>query len=86
MYERCRTILAEELGAFPSPETEATYSALLGGDPRTTSLDAGEGQRHPYARVGFPFVGRAAELHRLETAWEEAVAGSRHTVVVKLCA
>jgi DNA-binding SARP family transcriptional activator/streptogramin lyase len=28
-YERCRTLLAEELGAFPSPETEAVYLEIL---------------------------------------------------------
>jgi DNA-binding SARP family transcriptional activator/streptogramin lyase len=28
-YERCRTLLAEELGAYPSAETEAVYRELL---------------------------------------------------------
>ncbi len=28
-YERCRHFLAEELGAFPSPETESLYRGLL---------------------------------------------------------
>lgn len=28
-YERCRTLLAEELGVSPSPETEAVYRSLL---------------------------------------------------------
>ena len=28
-YERCRALLAEELGAFPSPETEAVYLEIL---------------------------------------------------------
>ena len=31
-YDRCRTLLAEELGAFPSPETEAIYLEILRGD------------------------------------------------------
>jgi SARP family transcriptional regulator, regulator of embCAB operon len=46
VYERCRHFLAEELGAYPSPETEALYRRLLeaptvpepervGGGPRT---------------------------------------------------
>ena len=30
IYERCRTILAEELGVDPSPETEAMYLQILG--------------------------------------------------------
>ncbi len=29
VYERCRRLLAEELGAYPSPETESIYRALL---------------------------------------------------------
>ena len=29
VYERCRRLLAEELGAYPSPETDAIYRALL---------------------------------------------------------
>ncbi len=40
VYERCRRLLADELGAYPSPETEAVYRRLLeqdvppaGGDP-----------------------------------------------------
>lgn len=28
-YERCRTLLAEELGAYPSPDTEAVHRELL---------------------------------------------------------
>jgi DNA-binding SARP family transcriptional activator len=29
VYERCRRLLANELGAYPSPETEAIYRSLL---------------------------------------------------------
>lgn len=29
VYEQCRQLLAEELGAYPSPETESIYRALL---------------------------------------------------------
>jgi pimeloyl-ACP methyl ester carboxylesterase/DNA-binding SARP family transcriptional activator len=31
-YERCRRLLAEELGVSPSPQTEAVYRELLGTD------------------------------------------------------
>jgi YVTN family beta-propeller protein len=36
VYERCRRFLAEELGAYPSPETEAVHRKLL-------QLDSGNG-------------------------------------------
>ena len=35
VYERCRTFLADELGAYPSPETESIYRELLEA-PETT--------------------------------------------------
>ena len=33
VYERCRQLLAEELGAYPSPETESIYRSLLEAPP-----------------------------------------------------
>jgi YVTN family beta-propeller protein len=33
VYERCRRLLAEELGAYPSPETETIYRRLLQASP-----------------------------------------------------
>jgi DNA-binding SARP family transcriptional activator len=32
-YQRCRHILADELGVDPSAETQATYRQLLDGSP-----------------------------------------------------
>jgi YVTN family beta-propeller protein len=32
-YERCRRLLADELGAYPSPETESIYRDLLNASP-----------------------------------------------------
>ena len=29
VYERCRRLLADELGTYPSPETESLYRVLL---------------------------------------------------------
>jgi DNA-binding SARP family transcriptional activator len=43
VYERCRQHLADELGAYPSPETEAIYRALLEmpvSQPATTAASA----------------------------------------------
>ncbi len=46
-FERCRAVLAEELGADPSPQTRAVHLHLLSADPVTHSE--------------CPFVGRTAE-------------------------
>jgi DNA-binding SARP family transcriptional activator/pimeloyl-ACP methyl ester carboxylesterase len=46
VYERCRKLLAEELGAYPSPETESFYRELLAASPIETKApilqDAGD--------------------------------------------
>jgi DNA-binding SARP family transcriptional activator len=36
VYERCRHLLADELGAYPSPETESTYLEILRMTPAET--------------------------------------------------
>ncbi|MET9019307.1 BTAD domain-containing putative transcriptional regulator [Actinopolymorpha sp. NPDC004070] len=46
-FERCRSVLAEELGADPSPQTRAVHLHLLSADPVT--------------HTECPFVGRTAE-------------------------
>ena len=49
VYERCRRLLADELGAYPSPETEAVYRRLLeqrrSGRLRRTDVRRGAGAR-----------------------------------------
>jgi peptide/nickel transport system substrate-binding protein len=44
VYERCRRFLAEELGAYPSPETEAVHRKLLQLDNGTRAHTAAERQ------------------------------------------
>jgi len=36
-YERCRALLSEELGAYPSPETEAVYLEILRDSPSSVA-------------------------------------------------
>jgi DNA-binding SARP family transcriptional activator/ABC-type branched-subunit amino acid transport system substrate-binding protein len=47
VYERCRRLLADELGAYPSPETESLYRGLL-------ALPAGPGEPSPLEQVPVP--------------------------------
>ncbi|WP_248961973.1 BTAD domain-containing putative transcriptional regulator [Sphaerisporangium perillae] len=61
VYEEGRRLLADELGADPSPELTALHLAILRGDEA----------RAPVVRQRLPaqltsFVGRAAELRRIE--------------------
>jgi DNA-binding SARP family transcriptional activator/streptogramin lyase len=42
VYERCRRFLADELGAYPSPESEAVYRELLGSSPGSSVPAADE--------------------------------------------
>ncbi len=49
VYERCRRLLAEELGAYPSPETEAIYRELL-----QTPVDTSAPEQAPAAGAEEP--------------------------------
>ena len=42
-YERCRALLSEELGAYPSPETEAVYLEILRSPPRSSAAQLDQG-------------------------------------------
>ena len=76
-YERCRRLLAEELGVSPSPSTEAAYVALLGEEP-APAAPAPAAARSEAPSPGLPLpltrlVGRDDEL----AAIEKALAGAR---------
>lgn len=68
-YERCRRVLAEELGVSPSPSTEAAYVALLGDEPPAPVAAPPPGLPIPLTGL----VGRDDEL----AAIEKALAGTR---------
>ena len=90
VYERCRRLLAEELGTYPSPETESIYRGLLDtpsaaprAPPRTES-DAILARRETRGRpaVGFRTRRRAALL--IATAAAVVVASAIAVSVVEL--
>ena len=88
-YERCRRLLAEELGVDPSPETEAAYVELLGQEPTPPPVPS------PHVVLGLPspdrlgkagsapFVGREQELRVLRAVWEQCREGERQLVLLK---
>jgi DNA-binding SARP family transcriptional activator len=90
-YDRCRRLLAEELGVDPSPELETAYLDLLrAGRAATPGLQAHPGLQIPLGRAlpaaspsgEEPFVGRGLELARLRAAWAGARAGKQRLVLV----
>lgn len=64
-YDRCRTVMFEELGREPCLETEQVYREARRGDTRTVT---------PHTR-DTPFVGRRREIAKLEHDLSEARAG-----------
>ena len=82
-YDRYRRILAEELGVGPSPGLEAIYLELLHADPGPPDAKvAGRRGSAPVVPIRGAFVGRRPRLDRLGSAWTDATAGRRRTVLV----
>jgi DNA-binding SARP family transcriptional activator len=66
-FERCRQMLADELGADPSAQTRAVHMHVLAG--------------HQDVPEALPFVGREAELSRLRGALRRSLAGEAPALV-----
>jgi DNA-binding SARP family transcriptional activator/tetratricopeptide (TPR) repeat protein len=80
VFERLRTLLRDELGTAPSPETIAAHERLLhpSGRPAARTGDGRSPDGQPaielpaelLARGAGPLVGRVRELEQLERRWE----------------
>ena len=85
-YDRCRLVLAEELGVRPSPATEAAFVDLLGDEPATAADDAPVALLPlPQVLIGPPgsfVVGRDAEAERLAAALKRATVEGHQAVFV----
>ncbi|MFN8445403.1 MAG: BTAD domain-containing putative transcriptional regulator [Caldilineaceae bacterium] len=76
MFERCRTVLREELGLDPEPETRSLFGQLLEGDVATNATvslplitDAAAPSvppRYNFPQQLTPFVGREEEMAQLQ--------------------
>jgi YVTN family beta-propeller protein len=72
VYERCRQLLAEELGAYPSPETDSIYRALLEA-PQTSvrrptvaepTVEPGKSELSPVRAEALPRRGEQVVVRR----------------------
>ncbi len=86
-YERCRSVLSDELGSEPSPETQALYERIV--RYRETELEPAGGasqatQSPLFRRDGaVPFVGRREERAILVDRVELALRGQGGVVLVE---
>ena len=86
-YERCRRVLADELGVAPSSQTEAAFLALLGDEPAIGSEVSAPTAPVPLpaALLGLPggfLVGRETESDRLGDALKRTTVDGRQAVFV----
>ncbi len=88
-YDACRRVLSEELGATPSPQTEALFLEILAEDHGEHRIAAVPGRPGPTAETPLllvhretPFVGRVAPLERLAVQLDLAIAAGPLAVCV----
>jgi YVTN family beta-propeller protein len=75
VYERCRRLLADELGAFPSPETESVYLEILRSTP-TATREAVASVERPPAEPRTGLLATPARLTVLAVAAAAVAAGA----------
>lgn len=80
-YARARARLAEDLGASPTPETEALHAAAL----RASDEGAGAAPAHPATQLQ-KLVGRDDQVRALDEALEQVAGGGTQIVLVEAAA
>jgi len=68
-YQRCRDMLADELGLVPMAETDALIAAVRTAAPAPPPSPPPKPPSGPQLPGALPFVGREAEVQALESAW-----------------
>jgi DNA-binding SARP family transcriptional activator len=76
VFDQLRTLLREELGTAPSPETIAAHERLLRPGPHPREASEADGREYRIelpaelmVHADAPMVGRAAEVDRLTELW-----------------
>ncbi len=80
-YDACRTMLADEFGVDPAPETEALAARLHAeASPRQKHQKASADR--PYHQIDTPLIGRTVEHNQLVTVYHTARRGQPQVVVL----
>jgi DNA-binding SARP family transcriptional activator len=87
VYERCRALMGDELGVEPSSETQACHLEILRSPSLPVPPAGAADGRLPLPpqlrrRDSTPFVGRSAQLHRLDVLLDAATAGTAQVALV----
>ena len=79
-FDRLGTVLSQELGVDPAPETRRLHQAILREEPAPPKEAVGQ----PRLRRALDpdFVGRGTELSQLAATWRRALAGEGGLVLV----
>jgi DNA-binding SARP family transcriptional activator/streptogramin lyase len=68
VYERCRRLLAEELGAYPSPETEAVYLEIVRSSPTGSTAEVDQFDIEGISEFPPPAISRHGKRGRRKLA------------------
>ena len=68
VYERCRRLLAEELGAYPSPETEAVYLEIVRSSPTGSTAEVDQLDIEGISEFPPPAISRHGKRDRRKLA------------------
>jgi DNA-binding SARP family transcriptional activator len=83
-YQRLRSLLSEDLGLGPTPQTQQVQAAILAHEDPASLLPRPLERQGPSPRPSdAPFIGRQAELRRLEALVGEACASTLTIAVVE---
>jgi DNA-binding SARP family transcriptional activator len=77
LYQRCASLLKQELDVQPSAATRRTYREILDVD------EAPAAALVPPRTVVYPLAGREAEWSVLRSAWQTANAGGQRLVLIR---
>jgi len=78
LYQRCASILKQELDVQPSAATRRTYREILDVDEAAPA-----GTLVPPRMAMYPLAGRNAEWSTLRNAWQTASAGAQRLLLIR---